>query len=165
MTASVGGAVTVGRDVDVPRGARVVGAAHRHSAESDFWGLRASLNVHMSDSARLSLVAQRVRDDRASGDLWTPNPQYLIDPSDIRLTTVTLANPYLVTENDNASMTLDYDLTFGTLRLVTGYARSRTDNLDDCAGNPMLAGLREGRHARIRPSRVQLPEQLFLHPR
>jgi len=116
----------------------------RRFAESDFWGLRASLNVHLSDSARLSLVAQRVRDDGASGDLWTPNPQYLIDPSDIRLTTVTLANPYLVTENDNASMTLDYDFAFGTLRSITGYARSRTDNLDDCAGLPMLHGCVRG---------------------
>jgi iron complex outermembrane receptor protein len=98
----------------------------------------------MSDNARLSLVAQRVRDDGASGDLWTPNPQNLIDPSDIRLTTVTLANPYLVTENDNVSMTLDYDLAFGTLRSITGYARSRTDNLDDCAGEPWLQGCVRG---------------------
>ena len=94
----------------------------RRFAESDFWGVRASLHVDMTDSVRLSLMAQRVRDDGASGDLWTPNPEYLIDPSDIRLTTVTLANPYLVTENDNVSMTLDYDLAFGTLRSITGYA-------------------------------------------
>ena len=116
----------------------------RRFAESDFWGLRASLNVDMSDSARLSLMAQRVRDDGASGDLWTPNPEFLVDPSDIRLTTVTLANPYLVTENDNVSMTLDYDLAFGTLRSITGYARSRTDNLDDCAGEPRLQGCVRG---------------------
>ena len=104
----------------------------------------------MSDSAAPLPLAQRVRDDGASGDLWTPNPEFLVDPSDIRLTTVTLANPYLVTENDNVSMTLDYDLAFGTLRSITGYARSCTDNLDDCAGDPEAAGLREGRHARIR---------------
>ena len=46
----------------------------RRFAESDFWGLRASLSVHVSDNARLSVTAQRVRDDGASGDLWTPNP-------------------------------------------------------------------------------------------
>ncbi len=119
-------------------------ADDRKFAESDFWGLRASLNFHMSDSARLSLVAQRVRDDGASGDLWTPNPEFLIDPSDIRLTTVTLPNPYLVTENDNVSMTLDYDLALGTLRSITGYARSRTENLDDCAGVPRLQGCVRG---------------------
>jgi iron complex outermembrane receptor protein len=116
----------------------------RRFAESDFWGLRASLNIHMSDRARVSLMAQRVRDDGASGDLWTPNPEFLVDPSDIRLTTVTLANPYLVTENDNLSLTLDYDLPFGTLRSMTGYARSRTDNLDDCAGLPTLQGCVRG---------------------
>jgi iron complex outermembrane receptor protein len=116
----------------------------RRFAESDFWGLRASSKVHMSPRARLSLVAQRVRDDGASGDLWTPNPDFLVDPSDIRLTTVTLANPYLVTENDNVSMTLDYDLAFGTLRSITGYARSHTDNLDDCAGDPTLQGCVRG---------------------
>jgi iron complex outermembrane receptor protein len=116
----------------------------RRFAESDFWGLRASLNVHVSDHARLSLMAQRVRDDGASGDLWTPNPKLLVDPSDIRLTTVTLANPFLVTENDNVSLTLDYDLPFGTLRSLTGYARSRTDNLDDCAGLPELKGCVRG---------------------
>ena len=116
----------------------------RRFAESDFWGLRASLHVDMSDRARLSLMAQRVKDDGASGDLWTPNPAFLVDPSDIRLTTVTLANPYLVTENDSASMTLDYDLAFGTLRSITGYARSRTENLDDCAGLPELQGCVRG---------------------
>jgi iron complex outermembrane receptor protein len=116
----------------------------RRFAESDFWGLRASLNLDVGDSARLSVMAQRVRDDGASGDLWTPNPDFLIDPSDIRLTAVTLANPYLVTENDNVSVTLDYDLAFGTLRSITGYARSRTDNADDCAGMPLLQGCVRG---------------------
>jgi iron complex outermembrane receptor protein len=116
----------------------------RTFAESDFWGLRASSTVDLGDRARLSLMAQRVRDDGASGELWTPNPEFLVDPSDIRLTTVTLANPYLVTENDNASMTLDYDLPFGTLRSLTGYARNRTENLDDCAGVRALQGCVRG---------------------
>ncbi|HET9693170.1 MAG TPA: TonB-dependent receptor [Steroidobacteraceae bacterium] len=116
----------------------------RRFAASDFWGLRASASVNMGDQARLSLMAQRVRDDGASGELWTPNPQFLVDPSDIRLTTVTLANPYLVTENDNVSMTFDYDLPFGTLRSMTGYARSSTENLDDCAGMPTLQGCVRG---------------------
>ena len=116
----------------------------RRFAESDFWGLRTALKLVISDRARLDVMAQRVRDDGASGDLWTPRPDFLVDPSDIHLTTVTLANPFLVTENDNASMTLDYDLGFGTLRAITGYARSRTDNADDCAGLPMLQGCVRG---------------------
>jgi iron complex outermembrane receptor protein len=41
-------------------------------------------------------------------------------------------------------MTLDYDLSFGTLRSITGYARSRTENLDDCAGEPHLQGCVRG---------------------
>jgi iron complex outermembrane receptor protein len=116
----------------------------RRFAENDFWGLRTSLSADMSDRVRVSLMAQRVRDDGASGDLWTPNPAYLVDPSDIRLTTVTLNNPYLVTENDNVSLTLDYDIPIGTLRSLTGYARSRTENLDDCAGTPTLQGCVRG---------------------
>lgn len=116
----------------------------RRFAESDFWGLRASLRVDLSDRARLSLMAQRVRDDGASGDLWTPNPAYLVDPADIHLTTVTLANPHLETDNDNVSLTFDYDLAFGALRSLTGYARSATENLDDCAGMPVLAGCVRG---------------------
>ena len=106
----------------------------RRFAESDYWGLRASLQADVTDRLRLSMMAQRIKDDGASGDLWTPNPGSLPDKSDIRLTTVTLANPHLDTENDNVNLTLEYDLAFGTLHSITGYARSRTDNLDDCAG-------------------------------
>lgn len=131
----------------------------RRFAESDFGGVRVSLNVDMSDSVRLSVMAQRVRDDGASGDLWTPNPQFLVDPSDIRLTTVTLANPYLVTENDDVNMTLDYELAFGTLRSITGYARNRTDNLDDCAGLPQLQGCVRGGPLRY----DQWSEEIQLH--
>jgi iron complex outermembrane recepter protein len=135
----------------------------RRFAESDFGGVRASLNVDMSDSVRLSVMAQRVRDDGASGDLWTPNPQFLVDPSDIRLTTVTLANPYLVTENDDVNMTLDYELAFGTLRSITGYARNRTDNLDDCAGLPQLQGCVRGGPLRYDQWSEEI--QLRLHSR
>ena len=116
----------------------------RRFAESDYWGLRASLKLDMSDRARLNVMAQRVRDDGASGDLWTPNPDFLIDPSDIHLTTVTQPNPYLVIEGDNVNLTLDYDLAFGTLRAITGYGRSDTENVDDCAGLPFLAGCVRG---------------------
>ena len=131
----------------------------RRFAESDFWGLRASLKADVTDSLRLSVMAQRVTDDGATGDLWTPNPEYLIDPSDIRLATVTLPNPYLETENDNVDVTLEYDLEFGTLRSITGYARSRTENLDDCAGMPLLQGCVRGGTLRF----DQWSEEIQLH--
>ena len=121
----------------------------RRFAESDFWGLRASMKFDLGDNARLDVMAQRVRDDGATGDLWTPNPEFLIDPSDIHLTTVTLPNPFLVTENDVVSMTFDYDLSFGTLRSITGYAASSTENLDDCAGLPDLHGCVRGGELRF----------------
>ena len=131
----------------------------RTFAESDFWGLRASLKADVTDSLRLSVMAQRVSDDGATGDLWTPNPDYLPDRSDIRLTTVTLPNPYLETENDNVDVTLEYDLEFGTLRSITGYARSRTENLDDCAGMPDLQGCVRGGTLRF----DQWSEEIQLH--
>ena len=85
-------------------------------------------------------MAQHIRDDGASGDLWTPNPVYLVDPHDIRLTTVTLENPYLISEIDNLNVNLGYELGFATLRSITGYVRSEVRNVDDCAGIPLLEG-------------------------
>ena len=87
--------------------------------------------------------------------------QFLVDPSDIRLATVTLANPYLETENDNVGVTLEYDLAFGTLRSITGYARSRTENLDDCAGMPLLQGCVRGGTLRFDQWSEEI--QLLLH--
>ena len=113
---------------------------NRRFAEDDYWGVRGSLRVDTSDAWILDVMAQHIRDDGAAGDLWTPNPLYLPDPRDIRLTTVTLENPYLISEIDNLSINLEYDLGFATLRSVTGYVRSDVRNLDDCAGEPWLAG-------------------------
>ena len=110
----------------------------RKFAESDFWGLRLSSRIDVFERLRVDLMAQHVEDDGASGELWTPSPQYLIDPSDIRLTTVTLANPYLLTEVDNISANVEYDLGFAMLQSVTGYARNNLRDLDDCAGEPFL---------------------------
>jgi iron complex outermembrane receptor protein len=131
----------------------------RRFGEDDFWGFRASLTSDVSDRLRLSVMAQRVMDDGASGDLWTPHPDFLIDPSDIRLATVTLADPHLETENDNVDLTLEYDLAFGTLRSITGYGRNSTENLDDCAGIPMLQGCVRGGKLRAE----QWSEELQLH--
>jgi iron complex outermembrane receptor protein len=105
----------------------------------------------------LDFVAQHIRDDGASGDLWSPRPDYLVNPSDIRLTTVTLENPYLISEIDNADVNLQYDLEFATFRSITGYARSDVRNLDDCAGMPVLEGCVRG----VSPARFEQWSQEF----
>ncbi len=116
----------------------------RRFAEDDYWGVRGSLRIDTSDDLRVDIVAQHIRDDGASGELWSPRPDFLLDPADIRLTTVTLANPYLISEIDNLNVKLEYDLGFATLRSLTGYARSEVRNLDDCAGMPILQGCVRG---------------------
>ena len=116
----------------------------RRFAENDFWGLRAALRLDVSDRLRIDFMGQHVADDGASGELWVPPPQFLADASDIRLATVTLANPYLRTESDNASVNVEYDLGFATLRSITGYARIEVNNVDDCAGVPRLRGCIRG---------------------
>ena len=112
----------------------------RRFAEDDFWGMRGSLRIQPSDNLHLDIMAQHIRDDGGSGDLWTPNPDFLVDPHDIRLTTVTLENPYLISEIDNLNVNLEYDLGYASLRSITGYARSEVQNVDDCAGLPILQG-------------------------
>jgi iron complex outermembrane receptor protein len=112
----------------------------RTFGESDFWGLRASIWINATDKLLVDLMAQHVRDDGATGELWGPPPAFLPDPEDIRLTTVTLDNPYLVTESDNISLNIGYDLGFATLRSITGYAHNKVRDLDDCAGLPFLRG-------------------------
>lgn len=113
---------------------------NRVFAEKDFWGLRASLLLNVNDKLRVDVVAQHIFDDGASGELWLPQPDNLANPSDIRLTTVTLANPFLKNNADNVNINIEYDLDFATLRSVTGYASSEIRDLDDCAGLPQLAG-------------------------
>ena len=112
----------------------------RRFAEDDYWGLRASLQIEPSESLALDIMAQHIRDDGGSGELWSPRPDFLVDPHDIRLTTVTLENPYLTSDIDNLNVNLEYGLAFATFRSVTGYARSEVRNVDDCAGVPLLQG-------------------------
>ena len=112
----------------------------RRFAEDDYWGLRGSLRIDASDDLRLDIMIQHIRDDGGSGDLWLPRPDFLVDPGDIRLTTVTLENPYLISEVENLNVNLDYDLGFASLRSFTGYAHSKVRNVDDCAGMPVLLG-------------------------
>jgi iron complex outermembrane receptor protein len=112
----------------------------RRSAEKDFQGLRVAYRAVPYERLEIDVMAQRVEDVGATGELWLPRPDFLPDPSDIRLTTVTLAKPFLETVNDNASVGIEYDLGFATLHSVTGYARSEVRGVDDCAGLPILAG-------------------------
>jgi len=112
----------------------------RRFAEQDFRGLRLAWAADPTDRLRIDAMAQRVEDDGAIGELWLPRPDYLADPSDIRLATVTLANPFLELETDSAAIEVAYDLGAMTLQSVTGYAGSRVRDVDDCAGLPILAG-------------------------
>lgn len=134
----------------------------RKFAEQDFRGLRASLAIYASERLQFDVVVQHVEDDGASDELWLPRPDFLADPSDIRLTTVTLANPFLESKNDMVSARFAYDLGFATVRSVTGYARNEIDDLDDCAGIPILLGcirgVRSSRH-RQWSEEVQLVSQ------
>ena len=122
-------------------------------AEKDFHGLRASLALPVSESLRLDVMAQHVEDDGAVGELWLPRPDFLVDPADIRLTTVTLPNPFLDTATDQVGVSLEYDFGPATLYSVSGYARSKVNNIDDCAGIPVLSGcirsLLPGRHRQL----------------
>ena len=54
---------------------------------------------------------------------WVPRKDYLLDPSDIRLTTVTLENPYLETVNDIVSADVSFDIGATTLTSISGYAK------------------------------------------
>jgi len=110
----------------------------RRFAEQDYWGLRGALRFEPGERWRIDFVAQRSYDDGASAELWLPNPEFLPDPDDIHLTTVNLANPFLNIESDNVNLTVDYDFGPTQLRMLTGYASSELNNLDDCAGLPML---------------------------
>jgi len=113
----------------------------RRFAENDFQGLRASLSYDLTDRLRIDVVAQHVYDDGAGNELWLPRPDFLADASDIRLATVTLADPYLKTATDIVSATLEYDLGFARLRSITGYAKNTLRDVDDCAGGlPILVG-------------------------
>ena len=64
------------------------------------------------------------KDDDLDLDFQDIKPAFLPDPDDIWLTTVTLENPHLVSENSNVSVSIDYKLDYATLRSISGYAAS-----------------------------------------
>ena len=116
----------------------------RRFAEEDYVGARLSFRIQPGDATTIDIVAQRVEDDGAAGELWVPRKDYLLDPSDIRLTTVTLENPYLETVNDIVSADVSFDIGATTLTSISGYAKGITRDLDDCAGTPQLVGCVRG---------------------
>jgi len=129
----------------------------RRFAANDFWGLRVAYLFDATDDLRVSVTAQRVRDDGAVGELWLPNPAYLADPADIRLTTVTLENPFLINESDSVIAEIEYDFAYATLHSVSSYARNRILDVDDCAGLPFLSGCMRS----ALPSRYEQVSQEF----
>jgi iron complex outermembrane receptor protein len=148
-TVRIGGHVNVGGG-DVSARIAVAGAEGdgfirnsvdtRRFAAEDYRAARVSVRARPTDALTIDATLQRVEDDGASGELWLPRPDQLPDRNDIRLTRVTAANVYQKTDNDFASLNLGYEVDGVVLRSVTGYARSVTRDVDDCAGIPQLAG-------------------------
>jgi iron complex outermembrane receptor protein len=131
----------------------------RRFAEEDYAAVRASLRARPSAALTIDLTAHRVEDDGAMGELWLPRKDYLPDPNDIRLTTVTLDDPYLSSSNDFGALDIVYELEDLILRSITGYALNVTHALDDCAGTPQLRGCVRG----VRPLRyAQRSQELRL---
>jgi len=131
----------------------------RRFAEQDFVGLRVTYRADPTERLQIDVMAQHVTDDGAAGELWLPRPDFLADPADIRLATVTLPNAFLKTSVYNADVSVKYDLAFASFYSITGYARSEVRNVDDCAGLPILTGCIRG----VMPSRhEQVSQELRL---
>lgn len=107
-------------------------ADHRRFAEEDYNGVRASVRLTPSDKLTLDLRSQTVSDDGGIAELWLPRIDYLVDPKDIYLTTVTQDNPFLATTDRVSSMTADYRPGRLLMRSISAYGKSLTRNLDDC---------------------------------
>ena len=116
----------------------------RRFAEDDWFGFRATLRFDPAAATTVILSAQHTEDDGATGELWLPRRDFLPDPGDIRLTTVTLADPRLDATNDLVGVDVSRTLGAVSLRSITGYARNETRNVDDCAGLPRLQGCVRG---------------------
>ncbi len=112
----------------------------RRFAEEDYWGLRASLMFRPTAALEFNVMAQSVADDGGAHDLWLPGKDFLPDPEDLRLTTVTDANPYLDIQNDLVSIDATWLFDAAWLQSISGYARNETYARDDCAGAPWLVG-------------------------
>jgi iron complex outermembrane receptor protein len=133
----------------------------RRFGEQDYAGVRASLRARPTDRLTIDVMAEHLRDDGANDDLWLPRADYLPDPHDIRLTRVTLADPFLYARDDLADVDVAYDLGRMTLRSLTGFARNVTNERDDCVAAPQLQDCIRG----VRPLIYeQRSEELRLEP-
>jgi iron complex outermembrane receptor protein len=133
----------------------------RRFGEQDYTGVRASLRAQPTDRLTIDLMAEHLHDDGANDDLWLPRADYLPDSHDIRLTTVTLADPFLDAKDDFADVDVAFDLGRMTLRSLTGFARNVTNERDDCVATPQLRDCIRG----IRPLIYeQRSEELRLEP-
>jgi iron complex outermembrane receptor protein len=133
----------------------------RRFGEQDYTGVRASLRAQPTDRLTIDLMAEHLHDYGANDDLWLPRADYLPDPHDIRLTTVTLADPFLDAKDDLVDVDVAYDLGPMTLRSLTGFARNVTSDRDDCVATPQLQGCVRG----LRPLIYdQSSEELRLEP-
>lgn len=134
----------------------------RKFAAEDYAGARVSLSARPTARLAIDLRALHVTDDGASNDLWLPPRNFLADPQDFQLTTVTLANPYLSMTNDLFDVELTYDFDRVVVRSISGYANNVTRGLDDCAGLPALRGCVRG----VDPdSYEQLSQEVQIRPR
>ena len=68
----------------------------RRFAEDDYWGLRGAMRVTPRDDLRIDFTAQSIRDDGGARRALAAKPEFPPVRNDIRLTTVTLENPYLI---------------------------------------------------------------------
>ena len=133
----------------------------RKFGEQDYMGVRASLRARPTDRLTIDLMAEHLHDDGANDDLWLPRADYLPDPRDIHLTTVTLANPFLDVKDDLFDVDVTYELGRMTLRSLTGSARNVTSDRDDCVATPSLQGCVRGLRPLIYDQRS---EELRLEP-
>ncbi len=112
----------------------------RRFAEDDFRAARFAWRFEPADTLRLDVMVQAASDDGASGELWLPNPAFLPVPTDVHVTNVTLADPFLELDSRLARASLEYDLGFAVFTAIAGEAKSEVRNRDDCAGLPFLRG-------------------------
>ena len=116
----------------------------RRFGEDDFWGIRGTLDLDLTDDFDMSLMVQHIVDDGGRGQVYLPRPDFLVDPRDIRLTRITVPDIFQRVESTNANLTLGYDLGFAEFKSITGFARNVERERRDCAGSPPLTGcLRE----------------------
>ncbi|MEM7728316.1 MAG: TonB-dependent receptor [Pseudomonadota bacterium] len=115
-------------------------ADDRRFGEDDYWGLRGTLDYEFTDRLSASLMVQRIEDTGGRGQVYLPRPDFLPDPDDIRLTSITVPNIFQSVKSTNANLTVGYDFGPVQLQSITGFADNVERENRDCAGNPVLTG-------------------------